>query len=184
MSNRRDKCGNTSERCFVPALSGRHICVGSCRGKGWSLLRVSTIRWCRNSQVSRALQAPPWSFLDHPQPRGHRGVGLPQNVVLLLLSSLSHQFHPYTGVGDGQDRAVTGTPSPAPFPDRAGADMGPHWEHWEGGSPLSTLTPQGFKNYVTGSLCKKERERFLGHFCYNTRRACHGLEEWDILILR
>lgn len=122
-------------------------------------------------------------FWTPPAPRPHWSRASP-NVALLLLSSLSHQFHPYTGVGDRQDRVVTGTPSPAPFPGRAGADMGGTPGTLEGWGPLSTLTPQGFKNEVTGGLCKKRRGRFLSHFCYNTRRARHGLEEWDILILR
>lgn len=184
MANRRDKCGNTSKRCSVPALSGRPLLSGVLQ-RSREIPSACQHHRVMQKQPSSSCSASTTMVISGPPPapRPHWSRASP-NVALLLLSSLSHQFHPYTGVGDRQDRVVTGTPSPAPFPGRAGADMGGTPGTLEGWGPLSTLTPQGFKNEVTGDLCKKRRGRFLGHFCYNTRRARHGLEEWDILILR
>lgn len=50
MINRWYKSGNASERSFMPALSGTHNYLVSCRGKRWYLQCVITV-WCRNTQA-------------------------------------------------------------------------------------------------------------------------------------
>lgn len=191
----------------MPALSGRHSYLVSCRGKRWSLQRISTVwcRWCRNTQA-RASTLMPRSARTTTAICGPTSLmatlewGSPKLYHICFyfcLQCLNHS-HTYTApkVGGQVGQSCHRHPQPSPSA-RVGADIGAQgawgepWGHCPGppglGSPQHPDTAklcQDFKTDVTGGLEKKKKKRFLGHFRYNTRRAAHRLEEWDILLLR
>lgn len=78
MVNRRDKCGNTSGGCFVPALSRRHICVGPAEVKGDPFCVSAPPGDAQSAKFLVLCKHHHGSFWTPPAPRPHWGGASPK----------------------------------------------------------------------------------------------------------